>query len=177
MAIYSPTPDFKRRTFKLCVLTKWDFNFCVRSSPLRGIQTAEVGEKQHQVPKGQSKKEAEHYESSQNEETGGADDAGMWPCICCRAVLTRVLVAEWLAECRKFSSKTVSKVKVTEHVSALFVCFSRFPFLPRMQHRNQIFSGTVCFKSNETWHTCTLASCWHFYTREIFVILLLVFTL
>ena len=22
--------------FKLCVLTRWDFNFCVRSSPLRG---------------------------------------------------------------------------------------------------------------------------------------------
>ena len=27
----------KGRTFKLCVLTRWDFNFCVRSSPLRGI--------------------------------------------------------------------------------------------------------------------------------------------
>ena len=26
----------KGRTFKLCVLTRWDFNFCVRSSPLRG---------------------------------------------------------------------------------------------------------------------------------------------
>ena len=36
MAIYRPTPDFKGRTFKLCVLTRWDFNFCVRSSPLRG---------------------------------------------------------------------------------------------------------------------------------------------
>ena len=24
------------RTFELCVLTRWDFNFCVRSSPLRG---------------------------------------------------------------------------------------------------------------------------------------------
>ncbi len=36
MAIYWPTPGFKRRTFKLCVLTRWDFNFCVRSSPLRG---------------------------------------------------------------------------------------------------------------------------------------------
>ena len=35
MAIYWPTPDFKGRTFKLCVLTRWDFNFCVRSSPLR----------------------------------------------------------------------------------------------------------------------------------------------
>ena len=28
----------KGRTFKLCVLTRWDFNFCVRSSPLRGFQ-------------------------------------------------------------------------------------------------------------------------------------------
>ena len=28
---------FKGRTFKLCVLTKWDFNFCVRSSTLRGM--------------------------------------------------------------------------------------------------------------------------------------------
>ena len=23
----------------LCVLTSWDFNFCVRSSPLRGVET------------------------------------------------------------------------------------------------------------------------------------------
>ena len=28
----------KGRTFKLCVLTRWDFNFCVRSSPLRGTE-------------------------------------------------------------------------------------------------------------------------------------------
>ena len=32
---YSPTPGLKGRTFKLCVLTRWDFNFCIRSSPLR----------------------------------------------------------------------------------------------------------------------------------------------
>ena len=37
MAIYWPTPGFKGRTFKLCILIRWDFNFCVRSSPLRGI--------------------------------------------------------------------------------------------------------------------------------------------
>ena len=30
----------KERTFKLRVLTRWDLNFCVRSSPLRGLQTA-----------------------------------------------------------------------------------------------------------------------------------------
>ena len=35
-AIYWPTPGFKGRTFRVCVLTRWDFNFCVRSSPLRG---------------------------------------------------------------------------------------------------------------------------------------------
>ena len=35
MAIYWPTPGFKGRTFKLCVLTRLDFNFCVRSSPLQ----------------------------------------------------------------------------------------------------------------------------------------------
>ena len=29
-------PGFKGRTFKLCVLARWDFNLCVRSSPLRG---------------------------------------------------------------------------------------------------------------------------------------------
>ena len=34
MAIYLPTPGFKERMFRLCVLTRWDFNFCVRSSPL-----------------------------------------------------------------------------------------------------------------------------------------------
>ena len=33
--LYWPTPGFKRRTFKLCVLNRWDFNFCVRSSRLR----------------------------------------------------------------------------------------------------------------------------------------------
>ena len=36
MAIYWPTPGFKGKMFKLCVLTRWDLNFCVRSSPLRG---------------------------------------------------------------------------------------------------------------------------------------------
>ena len=36
MAIYWPTQGFKRRTFKLRVLNRWDINFCVRSSPLRG---------------------------------------------------------------------------------------------------------------------------------------------
>ena len=43
--------------FKLCVLTRWDFNFCVRSSPLRGtwqelkqqltLRFAEVTDEQH----------------------------------------------------------------------------------------------------------------------------------
>ena len=37
MAIYWLTPGFNGRTFKLRVLTRWDFNFCVRSSPLRGV--------------------------------------------------------------------------------------------------------------------------------------------
>ena len=36
MATYWPTPGSKGRTFKLCVLNRWDFNFCVRSSPLLG---------------------------------------------------------------------------------------------------------------------------------------------
>ena len=40
MAIYWPTPGFKRRTSKLCVLNRWDFHFCVRSSPLRGQNVA-----------------------------------------------------------------------------------------------------------------------------------------
>ena len=29
MAIYRPTPDLKGRTFKLCILIRWDLNFCV----------------------------------------------------------------------------------------------------------------------------------------------------
>ena len=37
MAIYCPTPGFKERTFKLCVLNRWDFNCCIHSSPLWGI--------------------------------------------------------------------------------------------------------------------------------------------
>ena len=41
MAIHWPTPGFKGKTFKLCVLTRWDFDFCVRSSPLRGYYSVE----------------------------------------------------------------------------------------------------------------------------------------
>ena len=37
MALYWPTPGFRGRMFKLCILTRWDFNFCVRSSPARGF--------------------------------------------------------------------------------------------------------------------------------------------
>ena len=39
---YILTPGFKARTFKLCALTRWDFNFCVRSSPLRDKKTQDV---------------------------------------------------------------------------------------------------------------------------------------
>ena len=38
MVIYWPTPGLKGRTFKLCVLTRGDFNFCIHSSPLRGLR-------------------------------------------------------------------------------------------------------------------------------------------
>ena len=37
MAMYWPTPGFKGRMFKLCVLTRWDFNFCTCSSPMQGL--------------------------------------------------------------------------------------------------------------------------------------------
>ena len=39
MAIYWPTPGFKVWTFKLFVVIIWDFNFCVRCSPLRDCLT------------------------------------------------------------------------------------------------------------------------------------------
>ena len=45
MAIYWSTPGFKGRTFKLCVLTRWDFNICIHSSPLwvkRGRRTGKL---------------------------------------------------------------------------------------------------------------------------------------
>ena len=38
----------KGRTFKLCVLTRWDFNFCVRSSPLRGKRDRIMGLRQRE---------------------------------------------------------------------------------------------------------------------------------
>ena len=47
MAIYWPTQGFKGRTFKLYVFTRWDFNFCVRSSPLREGQGNSEGTKLH----------------------------------------------------------------------------------------------------------------------------------
>ena len=43
MAIYWPTPGFKGRMCKLCVLNGWDFNFCVHSSPLRGRENRVLG--------------------------------------------------------------------------------------------------------------------------------------
>ena len=43
MAIYWPTPVFKGRTFKLCVVIRWDFDFCVCSSPLRGLKKGLTG--------------------------------------------------------------------------------------------------------------------------------------
>ena len=36
--IYWPSPDSKGTTFKLCVLIRLDFKFCVLSSPLRGAR-------------------------------------------------------------------------------------------------------------------------------------------
>ena len=33
---YIPTPGLQGRTFKLCVLTRWDINLCVRSFLLQG---------------------------------------------------------------------------------------------------------------------------------------------
>ena len=41
MAMYCSTyiyTGFKEKTFKFCVLNRWDFNFCVRSSPLRSCR-------------------------------------------------------------------------------------------------------------------------------------------
>ena len=38
MATYWHTPDFIGKTFRLCVLNRWDFNFCVQSSPPQGWQ-------------------------------------------------------------------------------------------------------------------------------------------
>ena len=49
MAIYWPTPGFTERTFKLCVLTRWDFNFCIRSSTLRSILATSVILSEHCV--------------------------------------------------------------------------------------------------------------------------------
>ena len=42
MTIYWPAPGFKGRTPKLCVLTRWDFNFCIHSSALKGLVIAEI---------------------------------------------------------------------------------------------------------------------------------------
>ena len=38
MAIYRPAPGLKGRLFELWVLNRWLFNFCVRSTPLRGLE-------------------------------------------------------------------------------------------------------------------------------------------
>ena len=61
MAIYWPTPGFKGRMFKLCVLTRWDFNFCIRSSPLRETNKAEIR------PEEQSERAGSWWENLWNE--------------------------------------------------------------------------------------------------------------
>ena len=57
-SMHVPTPGFKGRTFKLCVLTRWDFNFCLRSFSLRGEASVmilsrnmskSVGESRHPI--------------------------------------------------------------------------------------------------------------------------------
>ena len=48
MAIYLPTPGFKGRPFKLCVLTRWDFNFYVRSSLLQDLLSVTYQESSNQ---------------------------------------------------------------------------------------------------------------------------------
>ena len=40
VAVYWPTRGFKGRTFQLCVLIRWDFNFCVRSGTLISVSAA-----------------------------------------------------------------------------------------------------------------------------------------
>ena len=42
VAINWTSPGFKGRTFQLFVLNRWDFNFCVCSSPLAGQKTEAV---------------------------------------------------------------------------------------------------------------------------------------
>ena len=37
---------FKGRTFKLCFLNRWDFNFCIHSSPLRGTGRVEISKEE-----------------------------------------------------------------------------------------------------------------------------------
>ena len=48
MAVYRPTSGFKG--FKLCVLNRWNFNFCVRSSPLRGTTVSDKTKTSDGVP-------------------------------------------------------------------------------------------------------------------------------
>ena len=63
MAIYWPTQGFKGRTFKLCVLTRWDFNFYVRRSPPRESKR-EVTREQARVYCGFSGKIPPHSSNS-----------------------------------------------------------------------------------------------------------------
>ena len=59
MAIYWPTQGFKGRTFKLCVLTRWDFNFYVRSFPLRGKK--KEGEEEEEEKEKEKKKKVSSF--------------------------------------------------------------------------------------------------------------------
>ena len=71
MAIYWPIPGFKGRTFKLCVLTRWDFNFCVRSSPLQVRPT----ERQRQ-------REKTDRQTVRDRDSNSDERVTVWVCIC-----------------------------------------------------------------------------------------------
>ena len=68
MAIYGLTPGFKGRTFKLCVLTRWDFNFCVRSSPLRGKERDERKESTNNTERDERKERTNNKERDERKE-------------------------------------------------------------------------------------------------------------
>ena len=74
MAIYWLTPGFKGRTFKLCVHTRWDFNFCVRSTPLRGTDRQTDRKRQRETDR-QRDRERERW-TGETEDRKGSQ---RWP--------------------------------------------------------------------------------------------------
>ena len=151
MAIYWPTPGYKGRTFKLCVLTRWDFNFCVRSSPLRvrgrGIrQHFERGRTDVRVIKGRDLRRKAHciflsFNVRPTVQFADSKISRVWQCVCLQLCLILISsssqLSPWIIICEWFFSVFACLVHVCHSMVTDFT--PRVAEIPTHLEKNNTF--------------------------------------